>query len=137
MKVFISGSRSIKLLCEEVRQALLAEIKADTTIIVGDADGVDTLVQEFFHEHNYKNLVVYASNGEARNNVGGWSVVNVAVGSSVYPKAFFAQKDVAMASDADCGIVIWDGASKGSLANIQRLRKQNKPVQIYYAEQYR
>ena len=34
-------------------------------------------------------------------------------------------------NDADYGIVIWDGKSKGSLDQLYRMVKQNKPCRVY------
>jgi hypothetical protein len=35
--------------------------------------------------------------------------------------AYYAAKDLAMAQDAKCGVMLWDGRSKGTLNNIQNL----------------
>ena len=134
MKVFIGGSRSIKELDGNVIQALFEELNSNVKILVGDADGVDTEIQKFCKENNYDNIIVFASNGKARNNIGNFTVQNVTVSKDTFSKTFFAQKDIAMVDQADYGIVIWDGKSKGSLNQLYRMVRQNKPCRVYLAE---
>jgi len=38
-----------------------------------------------------------------------------------------------MAGDAECGFMLWDGKSKGTLFNIRRLLAAGKPVVVYLA----
>lgn len=38
-----------------------------------------------------------------------------------------------MAADAECGFMLWDGKSKGTLFNIRRLLAAGKPVVVYLA----
>ena len=44
------------------------------------------------------------------------------------------EKDKAMTNDSEYSLVIWDGKSKGSYANILRSLKQNKSVRVYLDE---
>jgi hypothetical protein len=39
-------------------------------------------------------------------------------------------KDMAMAQDADCGLMIWDGKSQGTKFNIENMTKLGKEVFI-------
>jgi len=137
MKVFIGGSRNIKELDENVVRALFDELNANAKILVGDADGVDTEIQKFCKKHNYNEIVIYASNGKARNNVGNFKVHTVPVGKNTYSKKFFVEKDIAMTNEADYGIVIWDSKSKGSLEQLYRMVRQNKPCHVYLVEEKR
>jgi len=104
---------------------------AGVNIIVGDADGANTAVQRFCVSLEYKNVTVFASNGKARNNLGGFPMRNVRAAG--FGRDFFTQKDIAMTDASDCGLVIWDGKSKGTKTNIDRLAQQNKPCQIFRA----
>ena len=133
MKVFIGGSRSIKELDKNVIRTLFDELNSNAKILVGDADGVDTEIQKFCKQHNYNNVLIYASNGKTRNNVGNFSVQNIFVDKNTYSKEYFIKKDIAMTNDADYGIVIWDGKSKGSLNQLYRMIRQNKPCRVYLA----
>ncbi len=42
-------------------------------------------------------------------------------------------KDLAMAKDATCGFMIWDGANKGTLTSVVNLLKMRKKVLLYSA----
>lgn len=101
------------------------------TVLLGDAAGVDRLVQSYFSGIQYPNVQIYAGNGKARNNVGNWPVHNVEVQENIKGFDFYIQKDIQMARDADNGFMIWNGKSKGTLNNIINLTSQNKPVKIY------
>lgn len=130
MKVFISGSRSITELNDDITSRLYSELNSDANILVGDAAGIDSEVQKFCKINGYMNVTVFAMNGKARNNLGGFNVINILPGDA-FNRNFFVEKDKAMTDLADYGIVIWDGKSKGSLDNIYRLVRQNKLCQVY------
>lgn len=131
MKVFIAGARSIKSLDYSVQKRIASICSKGYDILVGDCYGVDASVQNFCANRTYKNVTVYASNGIARNNIGSWTIKSVAVDSSAKGFDFYRQKDISMSKDADCGFMVWDGQSKGTLYNIASLVFQNKPVIVY------
>jgi len=87
------------------------------TALIGDADGIDKAVQALFAEEGYKNVIVYCMDDECRNNVGGWQRKSVESGGKRKGFAYYAMKDAQMSLDADCGFMIWDGVSKGTLNN--------------------
>ena len=68
-KVFISGSMSIKKLDELVRNSLEKIIALNLQVLVGDAYGVDKLVQEYFYNQNYYNVTIYTIFDIPRNLV--------------------------------------------------------------------
>ena len=115
MTVFIGGSISIQHLGKEVKSKLTELMNCKINILVGDANGVDRLVQEHLKENWYWKVWVYASNGRARNNVGNWNVRAVEVSDGVYGRAYYTPKDIAMTKDCDYGFMIWDGTSQGTL----------------------
>lgn len=131
MKIFIAGPRAIKTLNSNVKKRIENIINQNFNIIVGDANGVDKQVQQFCFEHQYTSVTVFASNGKARNNVGGWEVNNVEVDPTVKGFDFYVVKDLAMVKSADYGFMIWNGKSKGTLNNIYNLVKLNKKVLVY------
>jgi hypothetical protein len=131
MKVFIAGPRALKSLSEPVKDRLGAIIKSNITVLVGDANGVDKMIQQYLYSVNYRNVSVYASNGLARNNIGKWDVRSVPVKEGVSGFEFYAAKDRKMSDEADYGFMIWNGKSKGTLNNIINLSKQNKSVLVY------
>lgn len=131
MKVFIAGARAIKDLDEVVKAKLLSISNQNYDVLIGDCYGIDSAVQEFYLNQHYNNITIFASNGIVRNNIGNWRVENIKVESKIQGFDFYKQKDIAMADVADCGFMIWDGKSRGTLNNIINLAKQNKTVLIY------
>ncbi len=131
-KVFIAGPREVKKLDNKVLVKLKAIKDKGYTVYVGDANGVDKLVQEFYKGLSYKNLEVFASNGRARNNLGAWKVNNIKVDKSIKNFNFYAEKDKAMARKAEYGFMIWNGKSRGTLNNMINLRKENKNILLYF-----
>lgn len=131
MKVFIAGPRAISALDPDVKERLSSIMLQGLTVLVGDACGVDQAVQKHLHKNAYQNVIVYASNGVARNNVGLWPVRNVAVEKGVSGFDFYVRKDAQMAADADFGFMIWNGKSKGTLNDMINLAKGGKGVLAY------
>jgi len=132
MKVFIAGPRALKSLDSAVEERICNIIHQNITVLVGDANGVDKMIQSYLGNAGYQNVAVYASNGAARNNIGNWNIQNVPVKDGVTGFDFYAAKDKAMADDADCGFMIWNGKSKGTLNNMINLAKQDKTVLVYF-----
>lgn len=132
MKVFIAGPRALRSLTKYVEERFDNVIKNNITVLVGDANGIDKLAQQYFHVNNYNNVIVYASQGKVRNNLGKWSVEEVHVEDGVKGFDFYAAKDIKMADDADYGFMIWNGKSKGTLNNIINLTKRNKRVLLFF-----
>jgi len=71
------------------------------TVIVGDAIGVDSSVQKYFYDKNYRQVYVFASNGKARNNIGNWEIKSVTVDVDIKGFDFYSAKDLEMAKEAD------------------------------------
>ena len=134
MKVFIGGSIGSKYLDYTVKNELDKYMNSKFEILIGDAYGVDCLVQRYLNEHGYGNVTVYASNGRARNTVGGWKVECVDVPSGVYGRDFYTYKDVAMTNACDFALMVWNGKSQGTRNNILRLIHAGKSVTVYLSE---
>ncbi len=131
MKVFIGGSIAIDYLDYNVQDELDKYMQGELEILIGDAYGIDSLVQKYLTENSYENVTVYASNGRARNNIGGWKVQAIDVPSYVHGREFYTQKDMAMTADCDFGFMIWNEESKGTQENILRFVLINKGVNVY------
>jgi hypothetical protein len=86
----------------------------------------------FLAEKKYENVVVFCSGQNCRNNIGNWPTKKIEVNLKLKGRDFFAQKDKAMASEADYGLVLWDGKSMGTVNNMLELLKHNKPVAAYF-----
>lgn len=132
MKVFIAGPRAISVLNRKVKDRLDNIISNKFTAIVGDANGIDKAIQKYFHEVNYENVIIYATNGIARNNIGKWEIVKVKVSSNMKGFDYYAAKDIEMAKAADYGFMIWNGKSKGTLNNMINLIDLGKSVLLYF-----
>lgn len=131
LKVFIGGAKVITTLPEPVIARLRTICEKQYDILVGDCYGVDTAVQEFCANLGYNRVTIYASNGRARNNLGGWPVKCVPVAQGITGFDFYRQKDIAMAEAADCGFMVWDGKSKGTRQNSRTLLEMGKMVLVY------
>ncbi|WP_461256276.1 hypothetical protein [Treponema sp. R80B11-R83G3] len=127
MNIFISGSISINKLPSLALEKINAIIDKNYRILIGDAKGVDLLVQEYLLKKKYNNVIVYFTGENIRNNVGNWETNKIISGTeNKKGRELYTIKDKAMANDADYGLMIWDGKSKGTLGNINEMKKQNK-----------
>lgn len=128
MNIFIGGSKNIGRLSSDVKKMLCSIIKNEHHILIGDCYGIDLAVQHFLNERGYVKVTVYTACNTARHNVGRWNEINIVTNNV----GFFAhrEKDIAMANACDFGIMIWNGSSKGTLANIEDLKSLGKKVVI-------
>lgn len=131
MKIFIAGPRALMCLDKNIEDILNSCMKKGFQILVGDAVGADSLVQRYLTNKGYMEVTVYVSNGIVRNNIGNWEVKSVPVEKSVHGFAFYAEKDRAMAKDADVGFMLWNGKSKGTLNNMINLLDLEKQTIVY------
>ena len=129
--VFVSGSLPIKIIDAEVTARLENIIDSGFDIIVGDAGGVDTSIQEYLHAINYRNVTVFCSGDQARNNIGSWETHNVYPDHKAGSRAYFTAKDVVMASLGEYGLMIWDSKSTGTLSNVIVLLDQKKKSLVF------
>ena len=132
--VFIGGSRRISKLTQEVRDRLDRIIEKELHVLVGDANGADRAVQLYLKEHGYENVDVFCVPGHCRNNAGSWPVHEIPTPKGLRGAEMYTVKDKAMTDRAECGLMLWDGKSSGTLANVIRLIEQEKPVVIYQAD---
>lgn len=129
--VFVAGSRKIARLPVEIEARLDAIVEKKFDVVVGDADGADTAVQTYLAAKHYPSVTVYCSGRSCRNNVGKWRTREIPAAPSARGFEFYAAKDRAMAEVATHGLMLWDGKSKGTLANIVNLTREQKPVVVF------
>lgn len=129
--VFLSGSRKISRLNNEVRNRLHNIIENNYFVLVGDANGADKALQKYLADMNYPYVTVYCSGKICRNNIGKWKSNNITVSSNLKGREFYTQKDIKMAEEADYGFILWDGQSIGSVNNVFELLKRNKKALVY------
>ncbi|WP_020396858.1 hypothetical protein [Thiolinea disciformis] len=135
--LFISGSRHIRALNSEIKSRLQNIINKQFEIIVGDAFGVDKAVQQYLADMNYPAVRIFCSGSVCRNNLGNWTIEWITVDPSLKGRAFYTEKDKAMAAQADYGFVLWDGKSQGSLNNIHELIRHKRKTLLWYAPEKR
>lgn len=132
MRVFIAGPRAVTKLNEDIKQRLYSIYDKKITVLIGDANGVDKAVQQYYHDLSYDNIVVYVTGDVARNNIGNWPIQAVPAPVKTKSFAYYAEKDKAMSDNADYGFMIWNGISKGTLNNIMNLITSKKKVLVYF-----
>jgi hypothetical protein len=121
----------------EVTLRLDRMIAQQVSIVVGDAAGADKSIQQYLNTKGFRDVEVFSSGDECRNNVGNWPLRRVTVESRKRDFDFYAAKDQVMAREADSGLMIWDGKSAGTLMNALRLVRQGKQVSIFEAQHAR
>lgn len=131
MRVFIAGSMKIRYLDPLVKRHIDRLLANDYEIVMGDADGADTLVQSYLFNRGAKKTTVYCSGLKPRNNVGNWPVQRVDTKHAEGSRAFFTAKDIRMAEMADMGLMIWDAESTGTLGNIIELLMRKKQSTVF------
>lgn len=127
--VFIAGSISISRLHEKVQERINKIVSSDLSVVVGDADGADTSIQQCLHDYHAAKVTIYCAGDTPRNNVADWPVRRVHSKARAGSRAFFTAKDLEMARSSDYGLMIWDCKSTGTLSNvIELLRAKKKSV---------
>ena len=122
IRVVVSGSRSITKLSPIIIHYLDKFMADGVYILIGDAPGVDKLVQSYLASKSYPRVAIFYSKYGLRNNVGNWKAYKIS--------GNYTDRDIVMHNEATCGLVVWDGKSKGSLRNINQLKADNKKVVV-------
>ncbi len=131
--VFIGGSRRIARLDEDIRSRADNIIRQKMRVLIGDANGADKAMQQYFVNSRYDNVVVYCMGEHCRNNLGNWPIRHIMSEHSEMDFAYYSTKDLEMAKEASYGFMIWDGKSKGTLNNVLNLLQQQKKVLVYFS----
>ncbi|WP_373796946.1 hypothetical protein [Neisseria dentiae] len=129
--VFISGSISITNLDPLVIERIKKIVDLGYRILVGDADGVDSSIQNYLLQFDSKSTTIFCSGEYPRNNLGLWDVRSVTTNHKIGTREFFTAKDIKMAEEADYGLMIWDTKSTGTLNNVIELLKLNKKSAVF------
>ena len=132
-KVFIGGSRRFSKLNKDVKRRLDNIIEKGFTVVVGDANGVDKAVQRYLTSKRHDKVIVFCMAGECRNNLGNWPTREITAAPGARGFAYFSTKDRVMVEEADYGLMLWDGKSRGTLTNVVDLVRQGRPVVVYVA----
>ena len=135
--VFLGGSRRISRLNDAIGARLDQIIERELQVFVGDANGADKAIQQYLAKKTYARVVVFAITSRLRNNIGKWEVRFVVPPAGARGFDAYSAKDLRMAAEASCGLMLWDARSRGTLANIRNLLTQEKPVAVYHAQKKR
>jgi hypothetical protein len=130
--VFLSGSRKISRINDAIRQRVDNVVAKKLDIVIGDANGADRAMQAYLAEIGYEYVTVYFVGVQPRNNVGNWRTEGIAAPSNLTGRDFYTVKDKKMAQQADFGLVLWDGRSAGSIANVLEMLKSGKKAVVYF-----
>jgi predicted XRE-type DNA-binding protein len=129
--VFIAGSISISRLHAKVQQRISKIVSSNLNVVVGDADGADSSIQECLHNYQANNVIVYCTGETPRNNIADWPVRRVYSNAKVGSRAYFTAKDLEMARSSDYGLMIWDCKSTGTLSNVIELLREKKKSVVF------
>jgi predicted XRE-type DNA-binding protein len=129
--VFIAGSISISRLHEKVADRINKIVSSDFNVVVGDADGADTSIQECLQRYQARKVTVYCTGDSPRNNVAEWPVHRVVSKAKAGTRAYFTAKDLEMARDSDYGLMVWDCKSTGTLSNVIELLREKKKSVVF------
>jgi hypothetical protein len=132
MKIFIGGSRAVSKLNAAIRDRIDDLVKRGCTILIGDANGADKAVQQYLSDRHYPDVVVFCME-KCRNNIGNWPTRNVEPPAGSTGFAYYSAKDLVMSQEAKCGLMLWDGRSKGTLQNMLKLIGAEKRTLVYFA----
>ena len=114
MRVFVGGSKNLKVLPKAMTDKLVELMDQDAEIIVGDCRGTDELIQRHLKQRRYDLVTVYAVEGKERRNLGNWDVRAISLPrrkrcfGRYNNYACYLGRDQAMALDADCAVMIWN-----------------------------
>lgn len=129
--VFIGGSIRIRALPFKVKNRIDTIVSKQFTILVGDAKGADTAVQEYLASKSYQHVEVFCIN-QPRNLAMSWTIRSIATfKKEKLSHIDFALKDEAMAKKSDYGFMIWDGESSGTINNVLNLLAMGKKCLVY------
>ena len=134
-KVFVSGKVKFdEPIPDSVKKELNSLMRSGAKVLIGDAPGADTRVQDYLAEVGYKNVLVYTTDPNARNNVGNWPVKKISGRGRTDEREVRRQKDIAMtnASTRAFAISSMDDRPDSAMSlNISRMAGQNKPTYMY------
>ncbi len=135
--VFVASSLSIKRLHPRFLECIDRIVASNLSVVVGDADGADTSIQNALADRGVTSVTVYCSGSRPRNNVGDWPVHQVETSHEPGSRAFFTAKDIEMAEAADYGLMMWDAKSTGTLSNVIELLKRGRTSRVFVNKEQR
>lgn len=133
--VFVSGKvKYDEPLSGKIKKEVDRIVRANSNILIGDAPGADTRVQQYLSEIGYKKVTVFTTDPEARNNVGKWKVNKIDASKYGDEREARRQKDIAMTTASNKGLAISskdDRPDSATSLNVQRMRNQGSKMTVY------
>ena len=145
--VFVSGTVKIsdketpyyrKTLPKEIKKELIASMKKGDRILVGDAPGIDSMVQDFLYKHRHDKVSVYTADRKTRKNADvdrglNWLVNKISPNGFEYgSREARAEKDKAMTRDSTSGLaIVIPNGSTATRNNIERMRSSGKTIKTF------
>lgn len=110
-------------------------IKNQNHIIVGDAPGIDSQVQDYLNNSKYSKVTVYTTSKEPRYLANkDWKYKVIDTGDlDPNSKEGLKLKDEAMSKDAGKGlaVILENGGASATRNNVKRLMEQNKEAKVF------
>ena len=131
MLIVLGGTRKVETLPTEINELILEFVNQDHKFYVGDAPGIDSAFQKFLFALKVKNVTVFSSAERVRSNLGNWTEFQIESPVKSKSHARHSIKDRHMTSKADLGIMVWDGQSAGTLANVIDLLEMKKECYLF------
>ena len=142
--VFISGSSKTddessthyrKELPNDIKRSINSYIRENVRINIGDAPGIDTQVQRYLKDKNYKKVTVYTplNSGARHLEDPSWEVKSVNdPNAKEGSKEWLAKKDIQMEKDSSEGLaIVIDTGAGATRNNVSRLMDSGKYVKVY------
>jgi hypothetical protein len=133
--VFVSGKvKYDEPLSGPIKDEIDKIVKANSKILIGDAPGADTRVQDYLNEVGYRNVRVFTTDKEARNNVGKWEVQKIDASQYEDEREARRQKDIAMTKASNKGLAISsedDRPDSATSLNVQRMKDQGSEMAVW------
>ena len=132
--IFLGGSQTANKLTIEIKNELVDYMNLGYKFIIGDCKGADCLIQKFLVENGYQNVVVYYSGERARINIGVFEEKQIDFNKYDQGYELYKRKDEQMAIDADAGFMVLNGATRGTMADIERLIALKKECRVAFPD---
>lgn len=133
MTLWLGGSLKIRALPEEAQGAVDGAVQSGERVLIGDAPGADALFQRYLRQFPTAKVEIFHSSPSVRFNLGNWPVHFVQPAVKSASAALHGAKDREIAIQCDSGLMVWDGKSVGTVANVLDLSSRGKEWRLFVA----
>lgn len=144
MSVFVSGSRSLHCISQDIRDSIDSIMDKRLHVLIGDSDkGADKEIIDYLKLSGYEHVTLFTILEHPRVAADpGWQVVTVDASSVPGAREKQMQKDRHMGSVANWGLAVFDSVqinrygsiqvSSGTLRNSIQMLLMHKPMRFFY-----